>query len=222
MADELGEPARDDPTPSTQRIPPDTTANCGPMSAATTAASMSPSRGPLVTTRMWIDMTRPRRRVRRLELDERRAEDRREDVRGAGERRGQKSASGNETVTSPKAVMARPQHGDGERGSPARSAGPPRPSPRSSAPRNAPAAGAAASSPKPAGPGLEDVEREDREERRRHPEDHRVEVDHERAEDRAPLAGEAQALADRREPGPDRRRRAAATGGSRAGRRTTP
>ena len=48
-------------TPSTHSTPPDTTANCGVVSAATTAASISPIRGPLVTTRMWIPNSLPRR-----------------------------------------------------------------------------------------------------------------------------------------------------------------
>ena len=48
-------------------------------------------------------------------------------------------------------------------------------------------------------PDPEDVEGEDREERRRHPEDHRVEVDGERRKDEAPAADEPETLLDRRQ-----------------------
>ena len=176
---------------------------------------MSPSRGPLVTTRMWIDMTRPRRwsGVSSWTSVERNTA---EKTSAAPARARHRSASGNDTVTSPKAVIASPQAGDGERGSPGRSARTDLTQPEKSAPRNAPAAGAAAISPNPAGTGLEHVEGEDREERRRHPEDHRVEVDHERAEDRPPPPGEAEPLADGVEPRPRDRRRSAAAAGSRA------
>ena len=40
------------------------TENCGPARAATAAASASPRRGPLVTTSVWIDITRPRSVIR--------------------------------------------------------------------------------------------------------------------------------------------------------------
>ena len=48
------------PSPATQRRPPETTENCGPTRAATSAASASPIRGPLVTTSVWMDVRRPR------------------------------------------------------------------------------------------------------------------------------------------------------------------
>src|SRR5438093_7162255 len=48
------------PTPATQASPPDVTEKRGVVSEATTPASMSPSRGPLVTTSENTDDIRPR------------------------------------------------------------------------------------------------------------------------------------------------------------------
>ena len=118
--------------------------------AATTAASMSPSRGPLVTTRMWIDVTRPRRLsgVSSWTRLERKTAEKTSAAPAIARHR---SASGNDTVTSPKAVIASPQARTATRIA--------RPvcrtdltQPEKSAPRNAPAAGAAAISPNPAAP----------------------------------------------------------------------
>ena len=134
----------------TQAIPPDTTANCGLVRAATTAASMSPSRGPLVTTRMWIDMTRPRRLsgVSSWTRLERKIAEKRSAAPATAR---QRSASGNDTVTSPNAVIASPQASTASR-----IARPVRwtdfTQPEKIAATNAPAAGAAAISPSPAGP----------------------------------------------------------------------
>src|SRR3954469_12578277 len=47
-------------TPTTQAIPPDVTEKRGPPPPATVPASMSPSRGPLVTTSENTDDMRPR------------------------------------------------------------------------------------------------------------------------------------------------------------------
>ena len=173
-------------TPITQATPPETTANCGVVRAATTAASMSPRRGPLVTTRVWIDVHPAAELVGRLELDERRAEDGREDVGGTGHGEEDQRQRERERSTSPNAVIARPQTTTASRiARPVRRTELTQPENR--APRKAPAAGAAASSPKPAGPVPKTLEGQDREERGRHPEDHRVEVDDERAEDRPAL-----------------------------------
>ena len=48
------------PSPASVSRPPDTTAAWVPMSDAATLASAFPISGPEVTTRMWIDDTRPR------------------------------------------------------------------------------------------------------------------------------------------------------------------
>ena len=87
------------PTPTTQRIPPDTTANCGLVSAATSGrldvAEARPARDD-----ERVDRHDPAAEtVGRLELDERGAEDRREDVRGAGERQDRRAPAG--TTRSP-------------------------------------------------------------------------------------------------------------------------
>ena len=47
-------------TPTTHASPPDATLKRGPVSPATAPASTSPSRGPLVTTRLNTDDMRPR------------------------------------------------------------------------------------------------------------------------------------------------------------------
>ena len=96
------------PTPIRHSTPPETTANCGLIRVATTAASMSPRRGPLVTTRMWIDITRPRSSsgVSSWTRVERKTA---ENTSAAPATARKKSASGNDTVTSPNAVIARPQ-----------------------------------------------------------------------------------------------------------------
>ncbi len=120
------------------------------MIAATTAASMSPSRGPLVTTRMWIEVTRPRR-LSGVSSWTRLERNTAEKTSAAPAIARQMSASGNDTVTRPKAVIASPQARTATRIA--------RPvcwtdltQPEKSAPRNAPAAGAAAISPNPAAP----------------------------------------------------------------------
>ena len=74
------------------------------------AASMSPSRGPLVTTRMWIDVTRPRSVVGRLELDDACERNTAEKTSAAPATARKKSAQRErERSTSPNAVIARPQ-----------------------------------------------------------------------------------------------------------------
>ena len=45
--------------PMTQSTPPDTTENCGDVTAATAPASRSPSRGPPLTTAPWMAESRP-------------------------------------------------------------------------------------------------------------------------------------------------------------------
>ena len=131
-------------------MPPETTANCGLVSEATIAASMSPSRGPLVTTRMWIDITRPRSwsGVSSWTSDDRKTAEKTSAAPAAARHR---RASGNETVTSPNAVIANPQTATARR-----IARPVRwtllTQPEKRAPTNAPAAGAAARKPSPAGP----------------------------------------------------------------------
>ena len=113
---------------------------------------MSPIRGPLVTTSPWIDMIRPRSAsgVSSWTSVERNTA---EKTSAVPARARQIQASGKANVSRPKAVIARPQ--------PTTASTIARPirrtdvtQPDSSAPRNEPTAGAAASSPNPAGPVL--------------------------------------------------------------------
>ena len=189
------------PAPRTHRIPPDTTANWGPMSDATMAASMSPMRGPLVTTRNGSTSPglaggpasraarassgrRPRRRPRR-----RRAP-------------GTASASGNETSTSPNAAIgeapdhdaatiARPARRD--RRDPAREQRPEERAGRRRR-RHEPEAGRPDPNTSSARTGKSAVGM---------PKIIALRSMTNDAEDRPSVAGEAQALADRLEPGPD-------------------
>ena len=121
------------PTPSTHRTPPDTTANWG------VGQRRDDGRLDVAEARAAGDDQDVDRHdaaaqvVRRLELDEGRAEDRREDVGGAGE--------GQEHQRQRERHRHQPERGDGEApdrgpraGSPGRSDGPPGPSPRT-APR---------------------------------------------------------------------------------------
>ena len=82
------------PTPSTHSTPPETTANCGLVSGrhdgrldVAEARSAGHDQG--------VDRHHPAAElVRRLELDERRAEDRREHVGGAGDRQAERARAG--------------------------------------------------------------------------------------------------------------------------------
>ncbi len=139
--------------------------------------------------------------VGRLGLDERGAEDRREDVRGAGHGQHQRARAGTRTCSSPKATIARPQAMTDEDDRPA-DARHGRDPAREERPDEGADPGRGDEQPEARRTGIEDVQGEHREQRRRHAEDHRVEVDDERAEDRPPVARVAQALADRLEAGP--------------------
>ena len=162
--------------------PPDTTDSWVLTIDATVAASMSPIRGPLVTTRMWIDVTLAVKRVGRLELDDRGAEHRGEDVRGAGD--------GQEEERERERERRQPEQRD--RGAPDRDrhATTPTPirrtagtQPENTAPQQRPDGRRRGHQAQPGRSHLEHVERERREQRGRHAEDHRVEVDDERRED---------------------------------------
>ena len=111
---------------------------------------MSPKRGPLVTTSVWIEVTRPRRPsgVSSWISDDRKTAEKTSAAPAAARKT---SASGNEKVASPNAVIASPQ-ATTERtiARPVRRTR--ETQPENNAPRNAPAAGAAARRPNPAGP----------------------------------------------------------------------
>ena len=206
-------------TPRTHRTPPETTANCG-------AGQGGDDRR--------LDVAEPRaaghdegmdRRdpaaqlIGRVELDERRAEDGRKDVGGAGdgeEEEGQRERDGHE----PERGDRQTPHGDRGEDRPARSVDARDPA-REQGAEERPGGRRGRDQAEADRPDAEDVQGEDREERRRHPEDHRVEVDGEGAQDDPAAAANRRPsrIASGRA---GRRRRAAGTARSREGHEATP
>ena len=200
-----GSGARPRPGPPGRGSRPRRTENCGPAIAATAAASASPRRGPLVTTRMWIEATRPRSSsgVSSWTIAERSTALK---TSAAPARARKKSASAKLQAERPKAVIARPQAATATiTARPGWRIRPTQPDKRGA--DEGARCRRRGQEPDARRADAEDVERERREERRRHPEDHRHEVDDERARGRSRRPPhEAQPLLDRGEAGPRRTR----------------
>ena len=160
----------------------------------------------MLTNRCFTADTRPRKRVGRDHLLQRQADDDADVVADAGHEQAQQREA-RACRDSPKPIIARPK--------PATAPSSTRPGRSHAASRvvmsaivSAPAAGAARSQPRPAGPDLQDVLREDRQQRDRAAEQHREQVQRDGREEHGasrhePQPGQHAAVATA---GPGRRR----------------
>ena len=180
--------------PAMQARPPDVIEKRALVSDATAPASMSPSRGPLVTTSENTDDIRPRMRVRchclvdverQTALTLSAAPAMREQRRRGPQRADQPGSRDRRPHASTAAITIRPRRRACSS------------QPVVSAATVAPAETAANKQPGPGGARVVDADREHREQRTRHAEGHRDEVDREGAHERLVAAHEPQALADR-------------------------
>ena len=192
-----GSPARSRRAPASVSRPPDTTAAWVPMIDATTLASALPISGPPVTTRMWIDDTRPRSasgvRICTIELRSTALM-----TSAPADSARKPSASGKLNVASPNPTIAeapdrdRDQHGPPRPAHGRRPAAEQRAEHRPEADRRPHQADARRADP-------EHVEGERREQRAGPPEDHRADVDDEGGQHLTAPPGETQPFRDGRE-----------------------